>query len=203
MEAPTKYGGFVRPAASPRSWCGRRGYVSKLAPLDSHTMLYTATAADGAGPWLWALDVERGRSRRVMLGARAIHVDAASANGRRLVATVARPQASLWSVPIGSRPAGPARPYPVPGVRVMGTKCQGHGAVLPVCSGDSRRFLAISRGRGRVGGDLARFARGAVRGASTFAGWPTGGYRVAKRRAAYLDVRGDGRFTIQNACRSD
>jgi Tol biopolymer transport system component len=105
----------------------RTGYVLKLAPLDSRTLLYTATGEDGAGPWLWALDVETRSSRRVSWGLERYTSIAASADGRRLVATVSRPQASLWSVPIGSRPASPAdaRPYQVPGVRAWGPRVSG------------------------------------------------------------------------------
>ncbi len=103
------------------------GQVLKLAPLDSRTMLYTAYAEDGAGPWLWALDVETRTSRRVSWGLEQYTSIAASADGRRLVATVASPRASLWSVPIGGRRAGPADalPYPVPGVRVWGPRVSG------------------------------------------------------------------------------
>ena len=101
--------------------------VRALAPLDARTVLYTAAAEDGAGPWLWALDVETRTSRRVSWGLEQYTSISASGDGRRLVATVARPRASLWSVPIGGRPAGPAdaRPYQVPGVRAWGPRVRG------------------------------------------------------------------------------
>jgi serine/threonine protein kinase len=74
--------------------------VSDPTPLDRRTLLYLATAEDGSGPWLYGLDLERGASRRLVFGVDQYRSLAASADGRRLVATVARPKASLWRVPI-------------------------------------------------------------------------------------------------------
>ena len=67
-----------------------------LAPIDASTLLYTARAGDGSGPWLWALDVARKASRRVALGLDQVTSVAASRDGRRVVATVANPSAVLW-----------------------------------------------------------------------------------------------------------
>ena len=77
--------------------------VSFLAPLDSRTMLYIARAEDRSGPWLWALDVERKISHRASFGLEQYWSVATSADGRRIVATVAKPSASLWSVPLLGR----------------------------------------------------------------------------------------------------
>ena len=71
--------------------------VSFLAPLDSRTLLYVAPAEDRSGPWLWALDVERKISHRASSGLEQYWSVAASADGRRIVATVANPSASLWT----------------------------------------------------------------------------------------------------------
>ncbi|MBD3873516.1 MAG: PD40 domain-containing protein, partial [Acidobacteria bacterium] len=70
------------------------------APIDERTVLYSARDADGAGPWLWAVDVETKVSRRASVGLEQYGSVAASADGRRLVATVQDPRAELWSVPI-------------------------------------------------------------------------------------------------------
>ena len=79
--------------------------VSYPTPLDERTVLFSARDADGAGPWLWAVDVETGVSRRASVGLEQYASVAASADGRRLVATVQDPRASLWSVPILDHPA--------------------------------------------------------------------------------------------------
>ena len=63
-------------------------------------MLYVSPGEDGSGPWLWALDVERKVSRRVSFGLEKYTSVESTADGRRLVATVGNPSASLWSVPI-------------------------------------------------------------------------------------------------------
>jgi len=72
-------------------------------PIDERTLLYSARDADGAGPWLWAVDVETGLSRRASVGLEQYSSVSASADGRRLVATVQDPGAGLWRVPILDR----------------------------------------------------------------------------------------------------
>ena len=118
-------------------------------PIDARTVLYVARAEDRSGPWLWALDVERKVTRRASVGLEKYLSVAASADGRRLVATVADPTATLWSVPILDRLAGEsdATPYPLPGVI---------RALAPRFGGTSLFYLS-SRG----GGDgLWRFEDG-------------------------------------------
>ena len=91
--------------------------VNFLALLDARTLLYVARDEDWSGPWLWALDVERRVSRRVASsGVDQYASVAASRDGRRVVATVANPAASLWQVPIRDRLVedADARPYPLP-----------------------------------------------------------------------------------------
>jgi Tol biopolymer transport system component len=69
--------------------------------LDERTLLYLATSQDGAGPWLFALDVGTRVSRRIGFGIEQYTSLAASADRRRWVATVERAKTSLWRVPIG------------------------------------------------------------------------------------------------------
>jgi serine/threonine protein kinase/Tol biopolymer transport system component len=90
--------------------------INFLAPLDRRRLLYVARAEDRSGPWLWSLDVESGLSRRVPTGADQYTSVSTSRDGRRIVATVANPSASLWRVPLLDRPAeeGDAHPYPLP-----------------------------------------------------------------------------------------
>jgi Tol biopolymer transport system component len=71
--------------------------------LDNRTLLYLATDADGFGPWIYAMDVERRIPHRVSSGVEEYMSLAASADGRRLAATVSRSTAELWRVPIGDQ----------------------------------------------------------------------------------------------------
>jgi serine/threonine protein kinase len=95
--------------------------VAFPAPIDAHTVLYVASAEDGSGPWLYALNIDRKISRRISFGLEQYLSIAASANGRRLVATVANPTATLWGVPILDRPADEAmvKRFPVPNMRAL------------------------------------------------------------------------------------
>ena len=104
-----------------------REIVTSLAPLDPRTVLYTARDPVGAGPWLWALDTETRTSHRVSLGLEQYTSIAASADGRRLVASVARPRAELLTMPIMARltTVDDVRPYGVPGVRALAPRIRG------------------------------------------------------------------------------
>jgi Tol biopolymer transport system component len=101
--------------------------VNFLAPLGPRTLLYVATAADRSGPWLWALDLERRISRRVVSGLERYTSVSASRDGRRVVATVAHPVASLWQVPLLDRVADDddVQPYPVPTLRAVAPRFGG------------------------------------------------------------------------------
>jgi Tol biopolymer transport system component len=95
--------------------------VRYVAPLDERTVLYVAPDQDGSGPWLWAIDVGRKVTHRISSGLEKYTSVAASADGRRLVATVANPGASLWSVPILDRLAEEpdVKPFPLQTVRAL------------------------------------------------------------------------------------
>ena len=74
--------------------------ITFLAPIDARTLLYTARAGDGSGPWLWSLDVPSRSTRRIITGLEQYTSVSASRDGRRVVVTRANPTASLWTVPI-------------------------------------------------------------------------------------------------------
>src|SRR5262252_8321856 len=76
--------------------------VSYPVLLDRRTLLYLATDADGSGPWVYALDVERRIPHRVSYGLEGYTSLAASADGMRLVTTVANTHTSLWRISLGS-----------------------------------------------------------------------------------------------------
>ncbi len=72
--------------------------------LDDRTLFYTATADDGSGPWLYAMDLEDRVAHRVSTAVEHYISIAASreASGqlRRLVAAVSNPSTQLWTVTI-------------------------------------------------------------------------------------------------------
>lgn len=78
--------------------------VSHPVFLDERTLLYLASDQDGSGPWLHGLDIERRQSRRHSFGLERYASLAASADGRRLVATLAGTKSTFWRFPITDTP---------------------------------------------------------------------------------------------------
>jgi Tol biopolymer transport system component len=118
-------------------------YVAHPAPVDADTVLFVAEEADGAGPWLWELDVPSRAVRRPAVGLERYTAVAAGTDGRRVVATVANPQASLWQVPLlaaGAGVAGPPDAAPLSGMPSA-------RALSPRFAGDTL-FYVSSRGSG-------------------------------------------------------
>ena len=111
--------------------------VEDPTPLDARTVVYVAREENGAGPWLWALDVASKESQRVFFGLEQYTAVAASADGQRLVASVASPEASLWSVPIldGVAREDDVQPFMLPSVRALSPRF-----------GPNRLFYLSSRG---------------------------------------------------------
>jgi Tol biopolymer transport system component len=85
-----------------------RGRVSYPVLLDRRTLVYLAADADGSGPWLYGMDVERRVPHRLGVGIDRYTSLSATPGGGRLVATVASARRSLWRVPLGDAPAGDA-----------------------------------------------------------------------------------------------
>ena len=88
--------------------------VSHPVFLDDSTIAYLAADWDGSGPWLYSLDVDRRVPHRLEAGLDRYVSLAASADGRRLVATRARPQGSLWRLPLDATPVDAAGAVPIP-----------------------------------------------------------------------------------------
>jgi Tol biopolymer transport system component/tRNA A-37 threonylcarbamoyl transferase component Bud32 len=132
----------MRPSGeSPEQLTHQNAPVNFLTPLDLRTLLYVARAEDWSGPWLWALDLESKVTRRVTVGLEQYTSVSASRDGRRVVATVANPTASLWRVPILDRLVEDrdAESYAVPTER----------ALAPRFGGTSLFYLSLSaRGTG-------------------------------------------------------
>jgi len=102
--------------------------VTYPTPLDTRTVLFVALDGDGAGPWLWSLDVEDGQPPRpATIGPSHYSSISASADGKRLVATVVDRQSSLWRVPIGEQEATEedVEPYPIQSVRARAARIRG------------------------------------------------------------------------------
>jgi Tol biopolymer transport system component len=76
--------------------------------LDRRTLAYLATDADGSGPWMYAVDVERRVPRRISSGVERYTSLAASADGQRLAATTASLQTSVWRLAIQQDPSAPS-----------------------------------------------------------------------------------------------
>jgi Tol biopolymer transport system component len=100
---------------SPEQLTDQHAAVNFLAPIDPRTLLYTARDEDGSGPWMWALDIERRAARCAAAGVDR-YTSASSRDGRRIVATIANPSATLWRVPLLDRRAEErdAEQYPLP-----------------------------------------------------------------------------------------
>jgi Tol biopolymer transport system component len=80
------------------------GPVSYPVVLDQRTLMYLASDPDGSGPWLFSVDVERRKPHRLSSGLDRYTSLAASADGRRLVATIASPKRTLWRMRIADSP---------------------------------------------------------------------------------------------------
>jgi Tol biopolymer transport system component len=140
----------IRPSGgSPERLTEQHPAVNFLTPLDPRTLLYVARAEDWSGPWLWALDVASKVTHRVSSGPDQYTSVAASRDGRRVVATIANPTASLWTVPILDRLAEDrdVQRYPVTTAR----------ALAPRFGGTSLFYLSA---RGGTGDGLWRFHDG-------------------------------------------
>ena len=72
--------------------------------LDQRTLMYLASDPDGAGPWLYSMDVERRIPHRLTPGLDRYTSLAASADGRRLVVTRATVNGTLWRLRIPDSP---------------------------------------------------------------------------------------------------
>src|SRR5216684_1623025 len=81
------------------------GRVSHPVLLDRRTLMYLASDPDGSGPWLHTMDVERRISHRLTSGLDRYTSLAASADGRRLVVTLASTKRTLWRLRIADAPA--------------------------------------------------------------------------------------------------
>ena len=113
---------------TPERLTRRSGDMRYISLLDNRIVLYVATEQDGSGPWLWALDVESRAVRRISSGLEKYTSLAASADGRRLVASVGNPSVNLWEVPLLDRQAEErdVKPFALPTVRAVAPRFGGN-----------------------------------------------------------------------------
>ena len=112
---------------NPERLTERNTDIAYPTPSGENTLFYVARDGDGSGPWLWAFDVKRRDSRRVSIGLEQYTSVQASADGRKLVATISNPVAGLWTVPILDRVAEErdVKPFPVPNQRALAPRFGG------------------------------------------------------------------------------
>ncbi|MGC2056679.1 MAG: protein kinase [Candidatus Sulfotelmatobacter sp.] len=112
---------------SPERLTQRNTDIAYPTPVGDRTVFYVARDEDGSGPWLWAFDLKRKDSLRASVGLEQYTSVQASADGRKLVATISNPVAALWTVPILDRVAEEhdVKPFPVPNVRALAPRFGG------------------------------------------------------------------------------
>src|SRR5580658_191494 len=95
--------------------------ITYPTPIADRTILFVAPDNNGAGPWLWAFDLQTRAANRVSSGLEQYTALAATADGQRLAASVVNAQISLWSVPITDRTAQEqdVKAFPLPTVRAQ------------------------------------------------------------------------------------
>ena len=90
---------------TPEKITSYNGRVTYPVLLDWRTLMYLATDADGSGPWLYSMDVQRRVPHKLTSGLDRYTSLATSADGRRLVLTLASPKKTLWRLRITGSPA--------------------------------------------------------------------------------------------------
>jgi Tol biopolymer transport system component len=122
--------------------------VNFLAPLDARTLIYTAPAEDGTGPALWTLDVPSRASRKVSSDLDRYVSVAASRDGRRIVATIANPSATLWRLPLVDRPVDErdVQPYVVSTARALAPRFAGASLFYLATAGVGDSLWHVSNG---------------------------------------------------------
>ena len=101
----------ISPAGgTPERITSHNGRVTYPVLVDRRTLIYLASDADGSGPWLYSMDVERRVPHRLTSGLDRYTSLAASADGRRLVLTPASPKRTIWRLPIAGSTAEASAP---------------------------------------------------------------------------------------------
>jgi Tol biopolymer transport system component len=112
---PDKWDIWRIPAAggSPERITSQASVILYPVLLNRSTLLYLANDSDGLGPWLYSIDVMRRVPHRLTYGIEKYTSLAATADGRRLVATLAIPKTSLWRLTIPDSSSETLEPLPI------------------------------------------------------------------------------------------
>jgi Tol biopolymer transport system component len=115
-ELPDKLDIWRIPSAggTPERITYHNGRVSHPVLLDPRTLMYLASDADGSGPFLYSMDVERRIPHRLTSGLDRYTSLAASSDGRRLLLSVASPKTTLWRLQITDSSADASAAAPIP-----------------------------------------------------------------------------------------
>ena len=176
---------------SPERVTSHHSRVSHPAFVDRRTLIYLATASDGTGPWLYAIDVKHRRSRRVSYGVDSYTSLSASADGRRLVLTAANPVKTVWRVALTADAHGSSRADPLPLPTVHGRAPRfGKASELYVASRGGAE--AIWKLTGGNGAELRSLGGGHIIGGPAVA--PDGNHI-----AFSLEENGTKRMHVMNA----
>jgi Tol biopolymer transport system component len=101
----------IRPSGgTPERITSHDGRVIYPVLFDRRTLMYLASDPDGAGPWLYSMDVERRIPHRLTSGLDRYTSLAVSADGHRLVLTTASPKRTLWRLRIDDSPKNDSPP---------------------------------------------------------------------------------------------
>jgi Tol biopolymer transport system component/DNA-binding winged helix-turn-helix (wHTH) protein len=98
---------------TPERITSHNSLVTHPVLLDRRTLMYLATKADGSGPSLYSMDVERRIAHRLTETLDRYTSLAATADGRRLVTTLSSAKTTLWRLQIGDSSAAVSAPVPV------------------------------------------------------------------------------------------
>jgi Tol biopolymer transport system component len=104
----------IRPkGGTPERITSQNGQLTYPVLLDRRTLMYLARDADGSGPWLYSIDVERRTPHRLTYGPERYTSLAASADGHRLAVTVANPKRTLWRLNIADSASQVSAAFPI------------------------------------------------------------------------------------------
>lgn len=98
---------------NPERITSQASWIGYPVLLNRHTLLYLASDSDGGGPWLYSVDVDRRVPHRLNYGIEKYTSLAGTADGLRLVATLAVPKTSLWGLAIPDSPKADSEPVPL------------------------------------------------------------------------------------------
>jgi serine/threonine protein kinase len=121
--------------------------VSYPTFLDRSRLLYLAGGADGSGPWIYGLDVERRVPHRLSSGVERWTSLEASGDGRRLVATATQIRPSLWRASLSDRAARDAQRIPLPTAQGRSPALAGEHLLYVSSDGTSERIWSLAEGK--------------------------------------------------------